>query len=192
VLAAPSAPGASAHRLTEVAFGQGGATWAPVRRLLSTRDIWLRNTWVRYDGGQALAVGKLQALDRAAGVYWVALDGAPLEYLGRVLLFATRERAQHAATLAAASRCMQQFCSVVAAILSKPADDITEADLPGFDRAMAGFRGAVRLAAADWGGRPIAFPVRENLNTSARQTIAIIAELIDVGLNTPAAAMTVQ
>src|SRR5438270_509668 len=136
VLAVPQLPDMSAHRLTEVAFGQGGPTWAPVRRLLSTRDIWLRNVWVRYDGGQALAVGRAAALDRASGVYWIALDGAALRHEGRALLFATRERAQRAASLAAASRCMQHLSSTIAAILAKPAEDISEDDLPGFDRAM--------------------------------------------------------
>src|SRR5437868_5529967 len=118
VLAVPQLPDMSAQRLTEVAFGQGDLTWAPIRRLLATRDPWLRNTWVRYDGGQALAVGKLQALDRAAGVYWVALDGAALREGERVLLFGDRQRAMRAATLAAASRCMQNLCTAIASILA--------------------------------------------------------------------------
>jgi hypothetical protein len=189
VLAVPQLPEQSAHRLTEVAFGQGGQTWEPIRRLLSTRDVWLRNVWIRYADGQALAVGKLQALDRAAGVYWVALDGAPLEYLGRVLLFGDRQRAMRAATLAAASRCAQRLCGVIAALLCK--DDVEEDELPAFDRAMAGFRGAVHLAAADWGVRPIAVPIslEENLTPKG---LEVVAEILAVALNPPAAAPTVQ
>jgi hypothetical protein len=124
-------------------------------------------------------------------VYWVALDGAALRQQGRALLFGDRQRAMRAATLAAASRCMQQLCTAIASILAKRAENISEDDLPGFDRAMVGFRGAVHLAAADWGGRPIAVPItlEENLTPKAR---AICNELIDVALNTPAAAMTVQ
>jgi hypothetical protein len=189
VLAAPSAPGASAHRLTEVAFGQGGPTWKPLRRLLSTRDIWLRNTWVRYDGGQPLAVGKLQCLDRAAGVYWVALDGAALRDGERVLLFGDRQRAMRAATLAAASRCAQRLCGVIAALLCK--DDVEEDELPPLDAAMGRLRGALHLAQEDWPARSIQIPItlEENLTPKG---LEIVAELVNVALNTPAAAPTIQ
>src|SRR2546423_383974 len=78
VLAVPQLPDMSAHRLMETAFGQGGQIWAPVRRLLATRDILLRNAWIRYAGGQALAIGRLRCLDRASGVFYVVIDGAPL------------------------------------------------------------------------------------------------------------------
>src|SRR4051812_6573648 len=73
--AVPSvSPDLAARQLCDLAERQAGPTWKPIRRLLATRDPWLRNVWLRYDGGQALAVGKLQALDRAAGVFYVVID----------------------------------------------------------------------------------------------------------------------
>src|SRR5437764_14246035 len=79
--AVPSvSPDLAARQLCDLAERQGGRSWKSIG-WLAGRDPLLRGAWLRHDwrsGAPPLAVGSVKCLDRAAGVYWVALDGAAL------------------------------------------------------------------------------------------------------------------
>jgi acetyl esterase/lipase len=186
VLVAPQAPEMSAYRLTQIATGHAEAHWQPLRWLVPTKDVWLRDAWLRYDyanGAPPLAVGCVRRLDARAPAFYVVLEGEPLRDRGRVLLFAERRRAQRAAELAAvvlsAQRLSHSFVEMV-----RRADTLTESDLPPFDAEMRSYRGALWVAAPDWAGRTVGITIPENLGPKGR---GIIAQLLSVGLNRPAA-----
>lgn len=186
VLVAPQAPEMGAHRLTQIATGHGEAPWQPLRWLVPTKDIWLRDAWLRYDhatGAPPLAVGCVKRLDVRASAFYVVLEGEPLRDRGRVLLFADRQRAQRAAELAAVARCAQHLSHTFVEMVRR-ADTLTEEDLVPFDKAMRTYRGALWVAAPDWAGRTVGVTIPENLTAKACE---IIAELLSVGLNRPAA-----
>jgi hypothetical protein len=188
-----TSPDLAARQLYDLAERQGDGFWRPLG-YLAGRDPLLRGAWLRHDwkaGAPPMAIGTVRRLDAKAPAYFVVLDGgAVLRDGGRPLLFASIGRARRAAALGSASRRMQQFSSVVAAILAKPTEDISAADLPPYDAVMRRLRGAVRLAQEDWPElSSIAFPINANVGPKGRE---IIAEILSFALNTPAAAMTVQ
>lgn len=182
VLAAPQAPEMSAHRLTQIATGHAEAHWQPLRWLVPTKDVWLRDAWLQYDhanGAPPLAVGCVRRLDARAPAFYAVLDGEPLRDRGRVLLFADRRRAQSAVEMAAVVRSAQHLSHLFVEMV-RGVDTLTAADFPAFDAEMRSYRGALRVAVPDWAGRAVGITIPENLGMMGRH---LIAELLKFGLN---------
>src|SRR5689334_21008334 len=126
----------SARELCQSALDSGGRFWSPPPRRLCRHNAYLRGAWLRHDAGQALAIGRAPCLDRATPAWFVVVNGELLQHDGEILLFEERKEAERAASLAAASMCLQHLCAVIASILTKPTNDIDEQDVAAFNTAL--------------------------------------------------------